>query len=255
MFTSILCATRRLPLARWLFDRVAGYRRVFDTLAQANSVASRYISVGHASRENIQIQLARSKSPRPSDYPVLFHMDRMTSSALRVFDLGGNVGNLFYCYAQYLNFGPDLRWTVYDLPEVVEIGEKMAIERQEKRLIFTCDIERVRECDILLVSGSMHYFESTLPELLTAWHSRPAHIIVNRTPLADRKPVVTVQDAGKVLVACKIHDRRDLAAGLKAMDYQLVDQWPVLELSVVIPFYPELAVPEYSGFVFTRQGH
>lgn len=96
-----------LPLRTFLHFLV-GYRRTFETMAEAKRYASDFIPAGHESKENANLHLRLSMSARPSDYPVILYLGRLLTDSTRVFDLGGNVGNLFYCYQQYLTFGSAL---------------------------------------------------------------------------------------------------------------------------------------------------
>jgi putative methyltransferase (TIGR04325 family) len=75
-------------------------------------------------------------------------------------------------------------------------------------------------------------------------------VLINRTPMTTLKGVVTVQDDRDSLFACKTILRRGLILGMEGLNYELVDQWSVPELSVHIPFYPEYSVREYSGLYF-----
>ena len=120
----------------------------------------------------------------------------------------------------------------------------------ELPIAFTNDIREINGHDILLVSGALHYCESPLPDLLAGLSERPRHVFVNRTPMTTIKSVVTVQDAMDSLYACKTVHRTELTDGMKELDYELIDSWPVPELSVHIPFYPEYSVPEYTGLYF-----
>jgi putative methyltransferase (TIGR04325 family) len=247
----LITLARRWPPVRAFFHCLVGYRHAFPSLAEANESASRFIAAGHDSVGNARLHINLARLPRPSDYPVLFHLGKQLEGPARLFDLGGNVGNLFYCYQDYLSFSPDLRWIVHDVPEMLEIGRSLASERMEHRLSFTDRMEDLRQADILLASGSLHYLESDLPELLRGFTERPRHLLINRTPLTDREPVVTVQDATVYLCACRQIPRKALIRGLEELGYQLIDSWSVPELSLPIPFYPESSIDEYSGLYLT----
>jgi putative methyltransferase (TIGR04325 family) len=136
------------------------------------------------------------------------------------------------------------------MERTLELGRQLARERGEKRLRFTDDLEALDGHDVLLVSGALHYVESPLPDVLRRLSRKPNHVFINRTPMTSVKSVVTVQDAGDSLFACKIIHRPELIAGMEKVGYLLVDQWSVPELSVHIPFYPEYSVSEYTGLYF-----
>ncbi len=249
-FVDLLCALRSWSVCSFVFDSLAGYSRVFPSFAQAEAVARSYLEAGHDSIDNARTHLDQVRVARPSDYATLFHMNRILSKAVSIFDLGGNVGNLFYCFAQYLDFPQELKWTVCDVPEMNAIGRQLALERHEHRLRFTDSLQDAEGADVFLASGSSHYFEAPLPELLRSLNRRPKHVILNRSPVTNRPPVVTIQDGRTYLVACKIHNIDEIMHGFESLNYVCVDSWTASDLSLSIPFYPECSARAYRGFFF-----
>jgi putative methyltransferase (TIGR04325 family) len=188
---------------------------------------------------------------RPSDYPVLYYLARMQLQGFRVFDLGGTMGNLFFLYDRSLTFPVDLQWMVHDLPANRERGRAWTQQRGEARLQFTADLHGASGYDLLLVSGALHYFDFALADYLTKLDQRPRHVIINRTPLADRPTTATVQYAyGNVMVACRLLNRAELIQSLLQLGYEVLDSWSVPELSIKLPYDPEYEVREYSGLYF-----
>jgi putative methyltransferase (TIGR04325 family) len=270
----ILQAVRSVPLAPLILRKLMGYRFAFGSLSEARAIAARYSKVGDHSlahaRDHLSVpvvvspsdhkawrhwtleaaSLSHSAVARSSDYAALFHLGRLAPSLSSVFDLGGNIGNLFYGFAKYLDFRPDLRWTVYELPEVLEIGQTLALERGENRLRFTRDLSEASGSDVFIASGSLHYFEQSLPEMIGSLQDSPKHVIVNRTPVTSSKPVATVQDGGDSLIGCQLIQREELMNHMCRLGYLLADSWTVPELSIEIPFYPEYSVRSYSGLYF-----
>ena len=94
--------------------------------------------------------MALSQAARPSDFAALFHMRAMNFKNSNIFDLGGNIGNLFYLYDRYLNLPPDCTWLVYELPAWVEAGKKLATDRSENRLRFTQKWEDAAGAELLI---------------------------------------------------------------------------------------------------------
>ena len=246
-------AAKGLPAIESCLNFLIGFYNVYPSLEKAKADAARYIPYGHEHTDAVKIHLDLSHSARPSDYPVLYHLERIASEIHHVFDLGGNVGNLFYCYQQYLNFTADLRWTVFDLPEIVDEGRRMAQTKHETRLEFVRELAIEPSVDLLIASGSAHYFEQSIPELLMAGYIFPEHVIINRTPLTKGHSAVTIQDAGTYLVPCKIFNRDELLKSFDEAGYSVMDDWTVPELSVSIPCHPELSVPSYSGLYLRRR--
>jgi putative methyltransferase (TIGR04325 family) len=270
----ILRAVHSVPPARLLLDKLMGFQSAFVSLPEARTIAERYSKAGRRTparacdplgltasappAERVDpghwscraAILARPATARPSDYPALFHIGRLVPDLTSLFDLGGNVGNLFYCFAGYLDFRPDLRWTVYELPEVLKIGQDLALGRREDRIRFTRDLQDASGSDVFLASGSLHYFDQSLPEVIGFLKDLPKHVIVNRTPMTTSKEIATVQDGGDHLVACRVIHKADFIYKMGELGYSLADSWLVPELSVNIALYPEYSVSSYSGLYF-----
>jgi putative methyltransferase (TIGR04325 family) len=247
---AVIRAIRSWSIARAVLHFLLGYRRVFNSLAEAREVASSYLEASHESAANINRQIGHGGSARPSDYPVLFYLRHLVPGGLNLFDLGGNVGNLYYCYSKYLSFPHEFDWCVHDKQSTIELGRVLARKGGESRLRFTNDLKAINGAGILLVSGALHYFELPLPELLRELDEKPRHVFVNRTPMTTVKSVFTVQDAVDSLYACKTIHRQELVDGMSELNYEMVDGWSVPELSLHIPCYPEYSVSEYSGIYF-----
>lgn len=247
---TIIQRTRDNSLIRYGLDRLLGYRRTFPSLSDAQHCASTCIPYGHEHPDDIETHTRLADIVRESDYPALFFLAPLARELRTVFDLGGNVGNLFYAYCKHLDFAADLSWAVYDLPVKKVFGEKLAAERGERRIKFVDTLADASGADLFIASGSMHYFDSSLDRMLAALAKLPARVIVNRSPVSKGEDLFTVQDAGSYLVACKLHSEQQLVAGMQALGYKLQANWPVHERSLWLPLYPELSCRHYSGFYF-----
>jgi putative methyltransferase (TIGR04325 family) len=247
---NLLVRLRSNRPTRAVLDLCLGFRRTFPSFAAAQACSATYIQAGHEHPDEIQFHTAMSDIIRESDYPVLFHLAAIASGLQRIFDLGGNVGNLFYSYQHKLNFPPGLLWTVYDLPVKKSFGEKLAAQRNETRLRFCNTLAEANNCDVFIASGSLHYFEEPLHQLLAALQYPPRHVFVNRTPFSPGPDLITVQDNGSYLVPCKLHSRAALISGMNALGYELQAEWPVHERRLLVPTHPDLSARAYSGFYF-----
>jgi putative methyltransferase (TIGR04325 family) len=247
---SLLGALRSRPIAKQLIDLTAGYNRVFPDLATARLAAAGFSQHGHDTPENGQALSDLMLSTRPSDYPVLHHLGRLQLNGLRVFDLGGTMGNLFYLYGRYLDFPPSLCWTVHDLPGHMRRGRELARERNEMRLQFSDDVRGAANHEVLLISGALHYFDFSLSDYLADMPERPRHVLVNRSPLVNAPDAATIQYTHGIMVACKLLNRSDLIAGMDKLGYECADSWSAPEFSIKLPYDPGYWVKEYSGLYF-----
>jgi putative methyltransferase (TIGR04325 family) len=238
----------RVPL-----DICLGFRRTFPSFAAAQACASRYIQAGHEHPDEIRFHTSISDTVRESDYPVLFHLAPLVPQLRHVFDLGGNVGNLFYSYQHKLNFPPGVLWTVYDLPVKQPLGERLAAQRAETRIRFCNTLAEASGCDVFIASGSLHYFEEPLHQILASLVTPPKHIFVNRTPFSNGPDLITVQDSGSYLVPCKLHSRTALISGMHRLGYQVESEWPVHERRLPLATHPDICPRTYFGFYFRRK--
>jgi putative methyltransferase (TIGR04325 family) len=245
----VIQAVRRFPPARALLHLLTGYQRPFATLAQAEAAIKGLANGGHQHPELAQLHLERNAIARPSDYAALFHLRDIMGEINRVYDLGGSVGNLYYCYSSYLEFPAGLVWQVNDLPVRLAAAARVAEQRQAHQVALSSAWEDAEGADLLIASGSLHYFPTPLPDMVANLASPPRYILINRTPFTNRQSVATTQD-GIIRVACVLYNADEIIRGFDAIGYELVDRWQALESSLFIPGYPEYSVPEYSGMFF-----
>lgn len=241
---------RRLPLVRDMLIAVVGFNSPFPSLKEAGAAIRNYEGGGHCDADYYKIHLTFVEKARPSDYAALFHIRLLLPGIRSIFDFGGSVGNLFYCYSKYLDLPSDLSWTVFDLPRTIQIGEQMARERNEGRLRFTDRLGDADGIDLFIASGSLHYFERPLADMIAEFRRRPRYVLVNRTPLIDGPAFATVQDGSTWLVACMLYNRDELIRAFATIGYDTVDRWQVPEYSIIIPCYLDRSVRAYSGMLF-----
>jgi putative methyltransferase (TIGR04325 family) len=250
---TLIIRLRSNRVTRVTLDICLGFKRAFPSFAAAQACSSKYIQAGHEHPDEIRFHTSISDTVRESDYPVLFHLAPLISELRHVFDFGGNVGNLFYSYQHKLNFGPALLWTVYDLPVKKPLGEKLALQRAETRVRFTNALSAASGADVFIASGSLHYFEESLHEILASLDVPPRHVFINRTPFSNGSDLITVQDNRSYLVPCKLHSRTALITGMQALGYELHSEWPIHERRLLVPTHPDLSARNYSGFYFVRK--
>lgn len=244
----------RLPVGRRILNKISCGRGVFDTFEAARVAAHFGTESGHNHPDAIRTHLELSRILRPSDYAALYWLLRISGSSLRILDFGGNVGNLYYSYSPFLRHAVrSIDWTVFDLPGVMEEGQRIAKKRAVTELTFTNSLEDALVDRILLVSGAFHYWEKSVDAFLKQFSQPPAHILLNRTPIQYTNPTfATVQYADTYAVPCVVRNGEQMVAEFSALGYKLVDRWSALELTLILPLFPDRSVPHYSGFYFRR---
>ncbi len=231
---------------------ILGYRRSFQTLDEAEKAVKPYARGGHENPANAAWHLELDNILRPSDYAAFYYIRDRLALIQRVFDLGGNVGNLYYCYKNYLPLRDDISWTVYDLQENILRGRILASSKSAHNLHFTDDLREADGADLFVASGSLHYFEEPLPKLIASLDVYPKYILINRTPLIDGPSFAIVQDAGKIRVACKLYNRVNLIDGFERLGYRLQGEWQAAENKLSVPDRPSANKEAYSGLWFER---
>lgn len=235
---------------------LVGFNRKFETFQEADRCARSYGVPSHEHPGSVGSHLWLHERARPSDYPILFYLQRLLPEIRSVLDIGGSAGNLFYCYSKYLRFGDDFKWVVQDVPEIVELGRRIAEERHETRLRFIGELPECNHADAVIISGALHYFDVLPPELMRGLDQQPRHLFINRTPVVDGPSAYTIQDVGSyvAIMPARILSRHSLMEAMEVAGYELMDEWTVPDLSMILPFHPEASALIYSGFYFRARG-
>lgn len=222
-----------------------GYRRSFRTLGEAERAVRPYAKGGHENPANVAWHLDRAAAM--SDYAAFYYLRDRVDDIRTVFDFGGNVGNLYYCYKNYLPLRADVVWTVYDLPENNARGRAIAAERNATSLRFTDDLRQADGVDLFIASGSLHYFDKPLPELLTGIGRYPKYVLINRTPLTEDEDFAVIQDVGHIRVACMVYNRANLIASFRRLGYGVRGEWRAPEYWIPVLDRPSSNVGGYTG--------
>ena len=232
------------------FKSAAGYashRGVYKTFAEANASAPENLIAGEHTFEYPD----RIERIFPYDYPVLFWMQPIIKKISRIFDIGGNIGVHFYSYQRYLSFPDNLKWQVFEVPEIVRAGEERARGVGESRLTFTSSLSSVEDVDLIYAAGSIQYIESpSFPELLNKYQVKPTHIIINKIPLYDGEGFVTLQNGGNSFYPYQVFNRTEFINSVTEIGYQLVDSWIIPERNFWLPCDPARSFGPSSGLYF-----
>jgi putative methyltransferase (TIGR04325 family) len=258
----LLCGIERLPggstllqfLVHWratapILDLLLGYHRTFDGLEDAEAAIRPYGGLGHETPEYIEATMSLKQGARSSYYAVMFHMQRMNLKGAKIFDLGGHTGMMFYEFDRRMGL-PDCSWLIYDLPAEIEVGKRLAASRSERRILFTRSWGDASGADLVIASGSLAYFETPLATMISKLPEKPKRVLINRTPLIDGSTKATVEEGGAWRIACTLYNKAELIGQLKAIGYELVDEWDCHEYFIRIVGKPEASALPCTGLYF-----
>jgi putative methyltransferase (TIGR04325 family) len=232
---------------RQFVRRPGTFSGIYQSFAQATAAAPAHHKLGYDHSELAELYADRHHKVLPSDYPVMFWLERIFETARSIFDFGGHVGVQFYSYQKYLDYPDELRWTVMDVPAIMERGRAIAQERGATKLSFATDFADVAKHDVFFASGSLQYLEAPLVERLEKLERLPRHLLLNKTPLTDGDPFVTLQNIVHAFCPYAIFNRRAFTEPLFSLGYELVDSWETPDMTCMLPLNPERSVAAYSG--------
>ncbi len=243
-----------------LFERtINAYRGVFNSFEEAlNAVPKKFNKdynpeLYQSPLKEVELGKDLKEKFNDEDYPVIFWLESIVLNGLTLLDLGGNVGLSYYTYRKYINYPDDFSWIVYELPEAVKAGEKLAKKAdQTQQLSFTSDLKEVKNPDILLTCGTLQYLEKSLAKIMEESNFKPQYLFVQRVPFHEEKEYITLQNLGSSAVPYKIQNRTQFVNEICSLGYELIDSWKN-DRTCFIPFYPEYFVDGYSGFYFKKK--
>jgi putative methyltransferase (TIGR04325 family) len=184
-----------------------------------------------------------------SDYPVLFWLTRLLPHARVVFELGGSVGVGYYAYRRFVPFPEDLQWIICELPEAVQFGQEIALERNEKSLSFTDQRQVASDPDIYATFGALQYIEEPFDRIIASLRSKPPHILINRVPLTNSDAFITLQNNGLWFSPYKVDNRAEFVKSVEALHYELIDKWVMNRPTNFLLHFGEER-PNYHGMYF-----
>jgi putative methyltransferase (TIGR04325 family) len=231
------------------------FRGVYATWEEALAAVPSDLPTGYDNPASANMYLERTRRTHPTDYPVMFWLQRLFSEgAARVFDLGGHVGVSYYAYRRHLQYPDRLEWRVHDVPAVMSRGRELAAQRDaERRLSFSDDFSGAEGCDVLTAQGSLQYLPDTLAARLARLASPPRHLLVNLMPLHETLGYYTVQGLGTAFCPYRIAAAGEFLASFEPLGYRLVDTWENPDKRCHIPFHPSHSLDRYHGFHFRRE--
>ncbi|WP_028035291.1 methyltransferase, TIGR04325 family [Chelativorans sp. J32] len=237
---------------RYLSPLPRRFSGAYPSHADALKVAMRRGMAGYDHEEVAEVAFEKMCQVAPWDYPVLFWMRRLSGEVSTLLDAGGHMGTKYRAFRDLLPIGPELSWTVYDLPAIVRAGRERAKADGLANLLFTDKIEEVAPIDLFLGSGLLQYLDVSFSELLERLPIRPRHLILNKVALRQGRTVVTLEKIGKALVPYQIRNEAAFLGEVKGLGYALVDSWVIPSLSHTIETHPELGASRSEGFYFRQ---
>ncbi len=231
----------------------SGVRGVYPSFAQARAAVPRHSKVGYDNKESGNLYPYLMEHTKISDFAALFHFTQLVKPGSHIFDFGGNTGPLYYAYSRRWALPAGVKWTVCDVPAVIEFGRDLAKTRPSEGLVFTSRFEDAAGADLLLTSGTLQYVEEGLPSLLERLgDAKPRHVLANRTALWDKPTFATLQDLGPVVCPYQVRNRAEFIAMMEGTGYRIADCWECPESGLSVRFRPQYRVRPYFGLLFER---
>ncbi len=235
------------------FARVVPWARrfsgVFATFEEAVRAAPAGKPIGYDNPAAASF-LQPSGDLMPSDYPVLFWLQKALAESPTLLDIGGYVGISYYSYRSYVSYPENLEWIIHDVPAVTAAGAEIARREDSRGLSFTTEITSALRPHTVLAAGSLQFIEENFSDLLLRMGALPTNLIVNKTPMTDLPEYVTLQDLGPGVCPYRILNRAKFIQSIESLGYRLVNSWMNVDFNCRIPFHPDRSVPSYSGMYF-----
>lgn len=239
-----------------LFQKISGAGRIFQTMDEARESVLRHRpeTLGHLDEKLIAANFSDYSNIQMSDYPVLLWLSTiLRTEKIDLFDFGGGVGQTFVSFSRYLPEDGLVRWTVQDLPSVVSHAEEIFSSKGlPPCLKFTSAMASASTCNVVLAAGSFHYWEKSIADFFKAMGKKPAHFIINRSPMQSQgKSYFTVQEGVDWAVPCQVRSLEQVKSEMQAEGYTLVESWVDPVKSLILPLFPAYSCP-YRGLYFYR---
>jgi putative methyltransferase (TIGR04325 family) len=228
------------------------FRGVYANFAEAERAAPPTKPLGYDSADSADWYLKKLAGVQLEDYPVLYWLRAAFAESRTVLEIGGHVGVAYYGFARVIQYPAGLRWTILDVPSVVQAGARLAKERARTDVAFVADLSDTEGAEILLAAGALQYFDApSLAGTITGLRVQPKHVLVNVTPVYDGPGFVTLQNIGSVYCPYRIFNRHEFIAPLEALGYTLIDAWEKPR-AFSVPRHPDRSFETYSGFYLRR---
>ncbi len=238
--------------------RMNTYFGVYPTWETATMAAQKFLpSTGWDDPKTAALLVDESPASQsgstfqPAHYAEMFWLANSVREADRIIDLGGASGLSHEIYTRYRDLPAKVGWHVVDRPSVVARARKRHASTPD--LSFGISLEDAGRCDILYAAGCLQYLPDPISAevgVLVSLINKPRRIILNKVPLTDGEPFVTLQTLVLTAVPYHIFGRRKFLSYFEAAGYRLIDEWDVPELAVDLPFHPKRTIAALTGLCF-----
>lgn len=224
-------------------------RGVFQSYEEAAQAAPRSLPLGYDNEGPAEMYRDRLERVFPSDYPMIYWLTkRIEDGVRRIFDLGGHVGIGYYAYQPYIEYPPDLRWQVLDVPAVAAAGRRLAQTRDHHHALeFVDSFDAAADSDLLFSSGCLQYLHESLASKLGRLPRRPRWLLLNLLPLHPELDYWTIQSIGRAFCPYHIQRVEPFFDSLKGVGYERVDVWGNAEKECHVAFDASHDVVGYHG--------
>ena len=134
----------------------------------------------------------------------------------------------------------------------MRLGLDVAAERQTRQLAFTTDRQPEIDPDIYATFGTLQYIEEPFAAILSTLLTLPPYLLINRVPLTEGEPFITLQNNGTWFSPYKVDNRKKFTESLRALGYDVVDEWDT-ERPNAFFMEQEGPTPRYCGLYLRRR--
>jgi putative methyltransferase (TIGR04325 family) len=189
---------------------------------------------------------------QPSLYATLYWLARAVRDGSCIVDFGGAVGQTHREFVKRMALPESASWTVVDLAPAIRQGRELVATRGTKGLYFAERLDELKACDIFLSRGCLQYVEASLIDLISSLPRLPEYLLLDKIPLSDGPSFVTLQNLGFSAAPYKIFNKQSFLAPLQQRGYDVLDEWPVQDLTCAVAFHPERFLPSHCGLLLKR---
>lgn len=160
----------------------------------------------------------------------------------------GERGNNLLLIPKYLDLASDFRWSVYDLPHIVEAGKKVRqVEENREQLSFTTTIDELDGAEIfcrrlLAIRTGAALYDSLEVQAQTKTSAVEQTSVTNECVL-----YYTLQNTGTAFCPYRVVNHDQLVQSLSSFGYGLVDVWTNPDLPLIIADAAQYSLRAFSG--------